>query len=67
VIDATTIDSLTPDNWSVNHSPIDDKVLGPALDKVALGQQSAADVIKGIKPQMDAAIADTLKTMGYSG
>ena len=39
----------------------------PALDKVSLGQQSAADALKGIKPQMEAAIAETLKTMGYSG
>jgi len=63
--DAMTFDYFTPDNWSVNHSPISDKVLKPALDKVSIGQQTAADTIKQIKPQVDAAIADTLKTMGY--
>ena len=66
-VEAMTLDSLTPDNWSVNFSPLDGKVLAPALDKVALGQQSAADALKAIKPQMDAAVADTHKTMGYTG
>jgi multiple sugar transport system substrate-binding protein len=67
ITDAMAFDWLTPDNWSVNFSPVDEKVLEPALDKVFLGQQSAADAIKGVKPKIDQAIADTLKSMGYSG
>ena len=67
VVEALAFDSLTPDNWSVNFSPLDSKVLSPALDKVSLGQQSAADALKGIKTQMDGAIAETHKTMGYAG
>jgi ABC-type glycerol-3-phosphate transport system substrate-binding protein len=67
VVEALAFDSLTPDNWSVNFSPLDSKVLSPALDKVSLGQQSAGDALKGIKPQMEGAIAETLKTMGYAG
>ena len=47
--------------------PINDKVLKPALDKVTLGQQSAADAIKAVKPRIEQEIADTLKSMGYSG
>jgi multiple sugar transport system substrate-binding protein len=65
--DAMAFDYLTPDNWAVNFSPINDKVLAPALDKVSLGQQTAVDAIKAVKPQMDQAIADTLSTMGFQG
>jgi multiple sugar transport system substrate-binding protein len=67
VTDALAIDWLTPDNWSVNFSPVDDKVLEPALQKVSLGQQSASDAINGVKPKVDQAIADSLKSMGYTG
>lgn len=67
VTDAMSLDWLTPDNWSVNFSPVDEKVLEPALDKVFLGEQSAGDAIKAVKPKIDQAIADSLKTMGYSG
>ncbi len=67
VVDAMAIDSLTPDNWAVNFSPVNDKVLKPALDKVTLGQQSAADAIKAVKPRLEQEIADTPKSMGYSG
>lgn len=60
-------DWLTPDNWGVNFSPIDNKVLEPGLQKVTLGEQTATDAINQMKSAMDQGIADTLKTMGYSG
>jgi multiple sugar transport system substrate-binding protein len=65
--DAMSFDYLTPDNWGVNFSTINDKVLAPAIQKVTLGEQAAVDMIKEVTPTMDQAIADTLKTMGYVG
>lgn len=65
--DAMAFDFLTPDNWGVNFSTINDKVLAPAIQRVTLGQQTAKEMINQVKPSMDQAIADTLKTMGYTG
>jgi multiple sugar transport system substrate-binding protein len=67
VVGAQAFDWPTPDNFSVNFSPVNDKVQSPIIQKTLLGQGTAADNIKAAQADADAAIADSLKTMGYTG
>ena len=46
MVDGPKYEQIDPENWTVNFSPINSKALQPALDKVWLGDLSAADAIK---------------------
>lgn len=55
------LEFVTPDNFTVNLSPINDQGIQPELDKLFLGQQSATDAIKAMIPKVQKLIADTTK------
>jgi len=63
-VNAVPIEFVTPDNFTVNLSPINDEGIQPELDKLFLGQQSAMDALKAMKPKVEKLIADTTKDMG---
>ncbi len=46
MVDGPKYEQIDPENWTVNFSPLNSKVLQPALDKVWLGEATAADAIK---------------------
>jgi len=63
-VNAVPIEFVTPDNFTVNLSPINDQGIQPELDKLFLGQQAATAAIKAIQPKVEKLIADTTKDMG---
>ena len=50
MVEGPKYEQIDPENWTVNFSPINSKALQPALDKVWLGDVSAADAIKEAAP-----------------
>ncbi len=46
MVDGPKYEQIDPENWTVNFSPLNSKVLQPALDKVWLGEAKAVDAIK---------------------
>lgn len=63
-VNGVPLEFVTPDNFTVNLSPINDEGIQPELDKLFLGQQSATAAIKAIQPKVEKIIADTTKDMG---
>jgi multiple sugar transport system substrate-binding protein len=63
-VNAVPLEYVTPDNFTVNFSPINDEAIQPELDKVFLGKESATDALKAMKPKVEKLIADTTKGMG---
>jgi multiple sugar transport system substrate-binding protein len=57
--DAPTYEQIDPENWTVNFSPINSQALQPALDKVWLGDLSAADAITQAAPAIRKLIEET--------
>jgi multiple sugar transport system substrate-binding protein len=60
-VNAVPLEFVTPDNFTVNLSPINDQGIQPEIDKLFLGQQSATDAIKAMVPKVQKLIADTSK------
>ena len=52
-------EQIDPENWTVNFSPINSQALQPALDKVWLGDLSAADAITQAAPAIRKLIEET--------
>lgn len=65
-VDAVDQEFVTPDNFTVNFSPINDGAIQPEVDKIYLGNQSASDGIKAMQPKVEKLIADTAKDAGAS-
>jgi multiple sugar transport system substrate-binding protein len=57
--DAPKHEQIDPENWTVNFSPINSQALQPALDKVWLGDVSAADAIMQAAPAIRKLIEET--------
>jgi len=63
MVQGPTYEQIDPENWSANFSPINSKALQPALDKVWLGDMSAADAIKEAAPGIRKLITETKATI----
>ena len=61
MVDGPKYEQIDPENWTVNFSPINSQALQPALDRVWLGEASAADAIKQAAPDIRKLINETKK------
>lgn len=59
ITEAPKYEVLDLENWTVNFSPIYSQVLSPELDKIFLGQETAADGLNGITSKVQKIIDDT--------
>ncbi|MGH2459271.1 MAG: hypothetical protein ACRDIY_10440, partial [Chloroflexota bacterium] len=63
-VNGVPVEFVTPDNFTVNFSPINDQGVQPQIDKAYLGQLSATAAIAAMKSKVDQQIAETTKGMG---
>lgn len=59
MVEAPKYEQIDPENWSVNFSPINSQALQPALDKIWLGEQPAAQAIAQAAPAIRKLIDET--------
>jgi len=59
---APTYEVIDPENWTVNMSIVNDQGLKPALDRVLLGEDTAANIITAAAPDIQAQM-DASKTV----
>jgi len=62
MVDATKLESIDLENWTINFSPINSQALQPMLDVVWLGEKPAKDAINEAAPKIRQLIADTTKS-----
>jgi len=63
-VSAVPLEFVTPDNFTVNFSPINDEAIQPEIDKIFLGNSTAVDAIKAMQPKVEQMIASTTKGAG---
>ncbi len=63
MVEGPKYEQIDPENWTVNFSPINSQALQPALDRVWLGEASAADAIKEAAPDIRKLINETKKVV----
>jgi multiple sugar transport system substrate-binding protein len=59
MVEAPKYEQIDPENWTVNFSPINQQALQPMLDKIWLGEQTAADAIAQAAPDIRKLIDET--------
>jgi hypothetical protein len=59
MLEAPKYEQIDPENWTVNMSIVNGETLQPALDRVWLGEASAADVFAEAAADIRAKIDET--------
>ncbi len=57
--EAPKYEQIDPENWTVNMSIVNDQALQPALDRIWLGEGSAAEIISAAAPDIRKAIDES--------
>ena len=59
LVEAAKYEQIDPENWTVNMSVVHTETLQPALDRIWLGEGSAADIIAEAAPDIRKAIDES--------